>query len=258
MPTTTPRPAIDAATFAWLAAGILAITIFVIAVLYRDYELDLSAVVGVTIDPIINLFAIGFILYLLQRKASAAYGGGRLADLLVSMPMLIVAGLAVFLWAEIPLVKGIVSTISTGTGIPIASTPNTYKRVAVGIFGVVALWDVLIRDLVGYGRQSGHFRWPFGAGVSSDVRREDLVSGAHGDLPDRTTVIGSRSGSPEIENRIPIRHVFEHYLYDPRTGRDVLIPYAPTPRSAIRVAETLGPPAPPAAQEAGGADARAS
>jgi len=242
--TSISRPQVGWGKFILLALLYLVFTVFVVAVLFRGFKVSSVfnvGIFGIGIPDLVYLAGLGFIGFLIQHKLSAAYGTGRLADMIVSLPMLVAIALAFLLWAGFPIITPVLVWISSLVGYPFESTPNEYKVGGALIFAFYALID-LGRDWFGIGRRS-NFRYHGGTGVDpAGIRREDLVTGAHGDLPDRTTVVSSRSGVPEFENQIPIRHVFVHYVYDPRTGRDVLIPHAPTPRSAIRVAETLSPP----------------
>ncbi len=232
----TLKPNMPAPAFVVLALVYLVITVFVIGVLYANSVLDLRlGIFGVTLPAFLYLALVAYVAYKVQDKLSRAYGHGRTADFIVSLPMLIVVGSALLIWAGVPYVESIVRKILGVFFDPVDATPNEYKLVAVVLFGLVALWDVFFRDLFGVGRRSSYSgKYP----AYRDVRREDLVSGTHGDLPDATEVIESRSGEPEWRMRGKGILEVDWVVQDPFTGEYLPVKKLP-PRMAARMTDRL-------------------
>jgi len=226
--------------FAWLTGLYLLITLMVLGILFQDHVYDIGTAIGIDLEAILFVIALAFLAYLLQHALSQAYGGGRMADIIVSLPMLVVTGVAFLLWLDVPVVQGLVTTLASSIGLEVVFTPNSYKRTTMLLFLAVALWDVVIRDIFGKGRRSKTAAVAIDGFDPSKVDRKDWVSGKHGDLPDVAIETGPRSGEPEIVNIIKRRHVIEDYVQDPVSGRDIRIPFPPTPRSVIRMREIDG------------------
>lgn len=241
------RPSINIAEFFIYAIIYGVLTVFVAAVLFAGYKLPITFdIFGITIPAFVYVAGLAFLGFAVQYRMSASYGGGRVADAVISAPMIIVIVSAVLVWAGFPFAQTAATTVGTWIGQTIETVPTEYKVMTIILFGFFAKMD-LIRDYTGWGRRSS-FRWAAASVGGAGARREDLVSGAHGDLPDRTVAIDSRSGEPEYENLIHVRHRVVHTMWDPMSGRDVPISHAPTPRAAYRVAETIeSRPAAPAA-----------
>jgi len=236
------RPNIHPAAFLLYAAVYLALTVFVAAVLFTGYQLPLKLeAFGIVVPPFIYLAGLAFLAFVVQHRMSVAYGGGRAADIIVSAPMIAVIVIAVLVWAGFPLAETIVTTIGTLIGEVVETVPTEYKIATAILFGFFALLDV-VRDYPGWGRRSNAYAHLGGAvrtTPAGDVRRADWVTGEHGDLPDRTMVLNSRSGAPEFLNTARVHHEIVHTMRDPRTGEIVEIPYAPTPRGRLRVQEAI-------------------
>ena len=115
---------------------------------------------------------------------------------------------------------------------------SEYKLIASVLFLFFALIDVG-RDWFGIGRRSKIAMASLGFDPAK-IRRQDWVSGKHGDLPDVPIETGPRSGEPEFVNYIDRHHVVRDWAFDPATGTKVRLPGPPTPRSAIRMRETGG------------------
>lgn len=265
---------------ALLGYGLLYIlaTSFVVAVLYGGYVLDFGIhLADIKIPPIVYVAVIAFLAYKVQQQLSHAYGARRVIDVIVSIPMAFVVVVAVALWLDVPFVhRGVTYVASkfngaTGWNVSIASTPDDYKLVTALLFGFVSLWDVWLRDLFGFGRLSGvsHLSNGMGSAGVRGVRREDLVSGAHGNLPDRAEVLDHRVRNEDyvfpVDARLVLRSVV---MRDPFTGKDVqvVLPARAAARLIDRLsaedAVVLPPPAkkpadatPPATADAAGAGA---
>jgi len=218
------------------------VIVFVAATLYRDYVLNLGiGVFDISLDPLLYAFAIAVLGYKVQVWFSEAYGGRRFIDILVSSIMLVVVGLAVVVWTKFPIAQTIAKSITDTLGIPIETTANGYKLAVAFIFGVLALWDVLLRDLLGFGRISTARRKASTGGTnSSGFRREDYVSGAHGDLPDSTEELHSRTGSPVFRATGDAIIDLNWWVRNPITGELMPIPAENVPpRLAIRLLDHI-------------------
>lgn len=221
---------------------------FVAETLFQDYVFDLGfSIFGVSIDALVYVFAIAALGYKVQQWLSQAYGGRRVVDTLVSIVMLVIIAAAVATWTKFPVVQMAVAWVTNMIGYPINTTPTGYKIAIALIFGSLALLDVLGRDILGIGRRSsGGQSWSLGG-----VHRESLVSGAHGNLPDATEELGSRSGSPLYRVTGDAVIDLNWWVKHPVTGE--LIPVKNVPdRLKIRaiehvVSEPPTPPAPPPA-----------
>lgn len=225
------------------------ITVFVVETLFQNYVFDPGlSVFGVAINPLVYVFAIAFLAYKVQQWLSQAYGGRRVVDTLVSIVLLVIIAAAVAIWTKFPIVQTVLTTVTGWIGYAIESTPNSYKLAVALIFGVLALLDVGGRDLLGIGRRStaGSHSWGL-----EGLRRENLVSGAHGNLPDATEELGSRSGSPLYRATGDAIIELNWWVRHPGTGELIPVTNVP-PRLAIRALEHVAtertPPAePPAA-----------
>lgn len=230
------RPSMGWGSFAIRAIGYLVLTHLAAAVLIRGYKIPITFdALGVTIPPLLYLVAAAFVAYRLQSGMSAAYGGGRFVDFIVSIPMLAVVVVAVLMWIGLPPIAGHVSAFATYIGFPPVARPDEYMVAGAILFGLVALYDVVGRDIFGFGRRSALI----GGYAVGSVDRREWTTGDHGELPDKVMELRSRSGMPEIVNEIPVRHVVTHYFYDPKSGQDIRISGAPTPRGALRVADII-------------------
>lgn len=240
------RPNIGWPRFLVYAVLYLALTACVAAALFFGIGIGKNAFNILGTEAFVYLLAAvaAFAAYKLQQAMSAAYGGGRVLDLTVSLPMLIVTAAAFLLWFGVPAVATWVTDtaewLSSKIGYPTDLAASTYTVLVASLFGVVALYDIWFRDFLGVSRRSKTAAMPLTGFNPNDIRREDWVSGQHGDLPDVAIETGPRSGAPEIVNVIKRRHVIEDYLQDPFTGEDIRIPGPPTPRSAIRMREIEG------------------
>lgn len=229
-------------------AGVLLfilIIAFVVETLFHDYVFDLGlGAFGVSVDALVYVAGIAIVANKVQEWLSQAYGGRRAVETLVSTVMLVIIAAAFAIWTKFPIVETVLMWVTDKLGYSIHSTPTAYKLAIALIFGALAVYDVFFRDLIGVGRRSST-----GSSRSlSGVQRENLVSGAHGNFPDATEDLGSRSGSPlyEVRGSAVIRFN-DWFVEHPFTGE--LIPVKNVPdRLKIRAIEHVmsEPPTPPA------------
>lgn len=204
MKATDLRPKnISVGRFMVFAGLYLLITLAVSGILYLDYVYDIGSAVGVGLEPILFVIALALGAFLLQRALSGAYGGGRVADFIVSLPMLLVTGVAFLLWLDIPVMQDFATAFSSSIGVEIVFTPNSYKRTTMLLFLAVALWDVVIRDILGKGRRS---RSDYGGTASGRAERLEEQK------PHQPMHLGSESGEPFFEGEAPIE------LFVPKTA----------------------------------------
>ena len=217
----------------WNGILYVIITIFAAAVLFRAYVLPLDlGVFGVKVPPIVYLAAIAFIGYRVQHHLSAAYGGRRVADLIVSTPMLVVIALSIAVWAGLPIVQTVALAVSSWIGYPIESTPNEYKLAAVIFFGIAALLDVVGRDILGIGRRSQYAFPEAGSVALSSVPPEGGYPPGH-----EPKLLPSRTGLAEYVAEMPVDIV---PVFRIRRPDGTYIVAKPTPRIDNRVIDQNG------------------
>ena len=137
-----------------LGSGSLLITVYAAAVGWCGYVPPVNISLFGTNPQIMILVGVAFVYYKFQQRLSAAHGGERVAEVLVSLPMLVVAGAAFALWFRLPGVESVLGRITSWFGVTLSTLPNDYQVNSMTIFGIAALWDVVIRDLLGIGRLS--------------------------------------------------------------------------------------------------------
>ena len=226
----------------------LVITALVAAILFAGYVFDPGAgILDVNLDPIVYVVALAFLAYQCQEWLSAASGGKRVIDTLVSLTMAVLIAITIAVWFKVPVVAWVLMKVSTFVGYPIASAPSSYNLTVALLFGALAVWDVFFRDLIGIARRSSQ---------ATGTSRDSLVTGAHGGLPDATEDLHSRSRAPlyrvtgdgvlDIERWL-VRHPF--------TGELVVVQNVPA-RALARTIDHLV--APSAATDSGGTPAASS
>jgi len=242
--------AISFGAFLWNAFWYLFVTGFVLAALFDGYVFDLNiGAFGATLPTVAYLFPLAFIAYKTQGALSRARGFGRFADLVISVVMLAAIGSAITLWVGIPFVVGIITALTSAIGVTLSSEPNDYKLAVIFIFGPLTLADVVGRDIFGWWRQSRMFSGATSS-VAPGVRREDITTGAHGDLPDAMEHLDSRSTNPLYHAHADgVIEVNRWFVRDPFSGE--LVPAQNVParlqaRVFDRIAGPTALPAPPA------------
>lgn len=228
------RPNLGFGNFVANAVLYLLITVFVAAVLFRDVVIQFQIGAWETTIPVILYNAlIAFLAYKVQHRLSAAYGGRRVADLIVSMPMLLIVITAVAVWMGVPLIKDAPSTVASWLGTQISEAPTDYKTGTAILFGLVALWDVLIRDAFGVGRRSSQ-------GLAAGMHWPPASSRPDG-LPDETVELPSGTGKAEVKTPLKVKVVPEFWM-DMPDGSEVQI--HPTSRAMARVLRLTAPTTP--------------
>jgi|GEM_PF-3663116 len=235
MPTVS-RPRIGWGKFILLALVYLGFTVLVIAILFRDYQVSSLfniRIFGTMVPELVYIAGLAFIGFFIQHKLSAAYGAGRFADIVVSLPMLIAVALAFLMWARFPIVSSLLVWISALVGYPFVATPSETKIGAALIFAFFALID-FARDWLGIGRRSS-FR--FGGRTPIDIPDG---GGDIGDPP------GAPTGSPPY--RVPGDAILDlrWWIRNPVTGEIIPLRNVP-PSLATRVIDHIVrvPPADP-------------
>lgn len=225
---TIDRPRAGWGRFILLALLYLAFTIFAAAVLFRGFRISEmfssdGRPFGVGIVDTVVLAGIGFVGFLIQHRLSEAYGIGRVADIVVSAPMVAIIVVAGLLWAGFPIVKPVLMWTSALVGYPFESTASEYKVGGALIFAFYALIDIG-RDWFGIGRllSFGH------------ATRVGSVQQA----PHEPLELQSESGNPFMRTQGPLLvEVDEVWLKLP-SGRMFKMPM--TDRLEGRVAWNLG------------------
>lgn len=226
----------------------LLITASVAAMLFGDYVFDPKlGINGIAVDPILFVVFAAFVAYEVQKWLSAAYGGRRVIETLVSLTMFMLIAITVAVWMNFPVVGWLLSKGSALIGHPIASKPTSFKLTVVVLFGLLAVWDVFFRDIFGIGRKSDE-----AAETLRTYRRENLVTGEHGDLPDLTTPLDSRSGAPVFSGATDVVLEPRFWIRDPATGRLVQVKNVPDRLRARTIDHMLTPPAATPTSGAGG------
>jgi hypothetical protein len=207
---------ISATQFVVLMIAHVLITAYAIAAMFYGFEPKL-AVYGV--PSITTLVIVGLVWTFVQYRLSIAHGAWRFVDIVVSLTMPVVVITALLFWANFPIAAQIVGIVASGIGklagdYPVVQTPTDYQWTAWWCFVIFTAVDV-VRDYTGIGRRFVHIPWAPPVSPIAEARTEPGV----------------------VDNRIVIRHSFEHYIYDAPNRRDIPIP------SATRVVERIAAPA---------------
>lgn len=147
------RPNIHPAVFLFYTAAALAIVAIAAMIYFGGYVLPIKIEIPFAVPPSVFLAAFAVIYFVGQHLMSAAYGGGRIADIVVSAPMVILSVIAAMVWLEIPLGKSIVTFVAEQLGLTVDLTRTEYKEAAWWFFTIAAFFDI-IRDYFGVGRRS--------------------------------------------------------------------------------------------------------
>ncbi len=151
-----------------------------------------------------------------------------------------------FKWLDFATSFGLAAFIAATIGkiVLVANPEPTFLPVLAGFF-IAAIVDLILNSERRFGNEGGRVT----LGGTAGVRREDLVSGAHGTFPDATEELASRSGAPLYRATGDAVIELNWWVRHPVTGELIPVRNVP-PRLSIRaiehVASEPAPPPPPA------------
>lgn len=140
---------------------------------------------------------------------------------------------AFFKWTDALFSFGLSAFIATTIfKVVMVANPNPTFLPVLGAFLIAALVDLFLNSERRFGNGVGT-----GWGLRG-IRREDLVTGTHGDLPDRTEELASRSGSPLYRATGDAVIELNWWARHPVTGELIPVKNVP-PRLSIRAIEHI-------------------